>query len=60
MKSVLPAALLAAIDEFTLRKKEKEAKLKDLEAKSAKGGVIGAAADNELKQLAASGIFAFC
>jgi len=53
-KSGLPAELVAAIEEFTAKKREKEKKLKDLEAKAAAGGVKGAAATNELSQLHAS------
>lgn len=56
-KSGLPAELVAAIEEFTAKKREKEKKVKDLEAKAAAGGVKGAAATNELSQLEASGIF---
>lgn len=55
-KSGLPAELVAAIEEFTAKKREKEKKVKDLEAKAAAGGVKGAAASNELSQLEASGI----
>jgi len=53
-KSGLPPDLVAAIEEFTAKKREKEAKVKDLEAKAAAGGVRGAAAANELLQLQAS------
>jgi len=53
-KAGLPAELVAAIEEFTSKKREKEAKVKDLEAKAAAGGVKGAAAANELVQLQAS------
>jgi len=53
-KSGLPPELVAAIEEFTSKKREKEAKVKDLEAKAAAGGVKGAAATNELSQLQAS------
>jgi len=53
-KSGLPPELVAAIEEFTAKKREKEAKVKDLEAKAAAGGVKGAAASNELLQLQAS------
>ena len=49
--------MVAAIEEFTAKKREKEHKVKDLEAKAAAGGVKGAAATNELSQLQASGIF---
>jgi len=53
-KSGLPPDLVAAIEEFTAKKKEKERKVKDLEVKAAAGGVKGAAATNELSQLEAS------
>jgi len=53
-KSGLPPDLVAAIEEFTIKKREKEKKVKDLEAKAAAGGVKGAAAANELSQLEAS------
>jgi len=53
-KAGLPPDLVAAIEEFTARKREKDAKVKDLEAKAAAGGVKGAAASNELLQLQAS------
>jgi len=53
-KSGLPPDLVAAIEEFTSKKREKEHKVKDLEAKAAAGGVKGAAATNELSQLQAS------
>lgn len=53
-KSGLPPELVAAIEEFTAKKKEKEHKVRDLEAKAAQGGVKGAAATNELSQLHAS------
>jgi len=53
-KSGLPPDLVAAIEEFTAKKREKEHKVKDLEAKAAAGGVKGAAATNELSQLQAS------
>eukprot|EP00026_Physarum_polycephalum_P011918 Phypoly_transcript_12168.p1 GENE.Phypoly_transcript_12168~~Phypoly_transcript_12168.p1 ORF type:complete len:308 (+),score=111.53 Phypoly_transcript_12168:162-1085(+) len=53
-KSGLPPELVAAIEEFTAKKREKENKVKDLEAKAAAGGVKGAAAANELSQLQAS------
>jgi len=53
-KSGLPPELVAAIEEFTAKKREKEAKVKELEAKAAQGGVKGAAASNELAQLQAS------
>jgi len=47
----LDPELEAAIEEFTAKKKAREAKLKDLEAKAALGGVKGLAATNEIKQL---------
>jgi len=53
-KSGLSPELVAAIEEFTQKKREKEKKVKDLEAKAAAGGVKGAAAANELSQLQAS------
>jgi len=53
-KSGLPPELVAAIEEFTSKKREKESKVKDLQAKAAAGGVKGAAATNELAQLEAS------
>ena len=56
-KMGLSPDLVAAIEEFTAKKREKEHKVKDLEAKAAAGGVKGAAATNELSQLQASGIF---
>jgi len=53
-KSGLPPELVAAIEEFTAKKREKEAKVRDLEAKAAQGGVKGAAAANELIQVQAA------
>jgi len=53
-KSGLPPELVAAIEEFTARKREKDAKVKELNARAAAGGVKGAAAANELAQLEAS------
>lgn len=53
-KSGLPAELVAAIEEFTAKKREKEKKEKELKEKAAAGGVKGAAAANELSQLEAS------
>jgi F actin bundling C terminal len=63
-KSGLPPELIAAIEEFTAKKREKEKKVKDLEVKAAAGGVKGSAAANELSQLEAADIlitlFCFC
>jgi len=53
-KAGLPPDLVAAIEEFTRKKREKEAQIKDLEAKAAQGGVKGAAAANELLQVQAA------
>jgi len=53
-KSGLPPDLVAAIEEFTRKKREKDAQIKDLEAKAAQGGVKGAAAANELLQVQAA------
>jgi hypothetical protein len=47
----LDPALEKAIEEFTAKKRAREGKMKDLETKSAKGGVAGLAAGNELKQM---------
>jgi hypothetical protein len=50
----LPPELIEAIEAFTAKKKELEAKRKDLEGKAAQGGVKGNAAANELAQLDAA------
>jgi len=50
----LPPELIEAIEAFTAKKKELEARRKDLESKAAQGGVKGNAAANELAQLDAS------
>ncbi len=55
-KSGLPPELVNAIEEFTHKKREKEHKLKELEARAAAGGVKGVAAQNEIVQLEASGV----
>jgi len=47
----LPPELIEAIEAFTAKKKELEAKRRDLETKAAQGGVKGNAAVNELAQL---------
>lgn len=47
----LDPELERAIEEFTAKKKAREAKLQDLEDKAAKGGVKGMAAANEIKQM---------
>jgi len=50
----LPPELIEAIEAFTHKKKEIEARRKDLETKAAAGGVKGNAATNELAQLDAA------
>jgi len=47
----LDPALEKAIEEFMAKKRARETKVKDLEAKSAKGGVSGLTATNEIKQM---------
>ena len=49
----LDPELEKAIEEFTEKKKERNAKMKDLSDKAAVGGVKGLAAKNELEQMAA-------
>jgi len=50
----LPPELIEAIEAFTAKKKEIDARRKDLETKAAQGGVKGNAATNELAQLDAA------
>jgi len=50
----LPPELIEAIEAFTAKKKELEARRRDLENKAAQGGVKGNAAANELAQLDAA------
>jgi len=47
----LDPELEKAIEEFTRKKRAREGKLRELEAKAAKGGVMGLAAANEIKQM---------
>ena len=47
----LSAALIAAIEQFTAQKKERERQVKVLQERAAAGGVRGLAAKNELDQL---------
>lgn len=50
----LPPELIEAIEAFTAKKKELEARRRDLETKAAQGGVKGNAAANELAQIDAA------
>jgi hypothetical protein len=47
----LDPKLVAAIEEFTAKKRKREKKMAGLEAKAAKGGVLGKAARNEIEQM---------
>jgi hypothetical protein len=47
----LDPELIAAIEEFTQKKKAREAKIKELQDKAGQGGVKGLAAANEIKQI---------
>eukprot|EP00470_Lotharella_oceanica_P003789 CAMPEP_0170171552 /NCGR_PEP_ID=MMETSP0040_2-20121228/4715_1 /TAXON_ID=641309 /ORGANISM="Lotharella oceanica, Strain CCMP622" /LENGTH=319 /DNA_ID=CAMNT_0010411675 /DNA_START=26 /DNA_END=985 /DNA_ORIENTATION=- len=47
----LDPKLIAAIEEFTAKKRKREAKMAKLEKKAAKGGVLGKAAKNEIEQM---------
>ena len=47
----LPPELVKAIEEFTAAQRAREARVKELRAKAAGGGVKGMAAKNELIQL---------
>jgi len=47
----LDPKLIAAIEEFTAKKRAREKKMGKLEKKAAKGGVLGKAARNEIEQM---------
>lgn len=47
----LDPKLVAAIEEFTAKKRKREKKISKLEKKAAKGGVLGKAASNEISQM---------
>lgn len=47
----LSAELTKALEDFTAKKKAREAKEEELKQKAAAGGVKGKAAENELKQM---------
>ena len=47
----LPPELIAAIEELTRTKNEREKRMKTLEAQAAAGGVKGLAAKNEIEQM---------
>jgi len=47
----LDPKLIAAIEEFTAKKRARESKMAKLEKKAAKGGVLGKAAKNEIEQM---------
>jgi len=51
----LDPKLVAAIEEFTAKKRKREAKMAKLEKKAAKGGVLGKAAKNEIEQMMSQG-----